>query len=73
MPNVVSARQRHNILVRHHGPDSPLVAQARHALELAKTEHAVAAAIQTAPPLDDDTLARLHALIPAPTTGGEQA
>lgn len=66
-----SARQRHNVLLRHHGPDDPVVAQARRALERARTEHRIAQAIEDAPPLDGDTLSRIRSLIPpAPTDGG---
>lgn len=39
--------------------------QARRALDLARTEHRIRTAIEQAPPLDADTLARLRALIPA--------
>lgn len=38
--------------------------QARRALALAKTELRIRQAIEAAPPLDADTLARLRALIP---------
>lgn len=69
---VQSARQRHNQLKRWRGPNDPAVAQARRALELAKTEATIARAIETAPPLDAETVAKLHSLIPpapAPDVG----
>jgi hypothetical protein len=38
--------------------------QARRAMRLAQTEHAIRTAIERAPPLDAATLARIRALIP---------
>lgn len=70
---IVSLRQRHNILKRHYGPDSAQVTAARRALALARTEHRIREAIEQAPPLDADTLARLRSLIPAaPASSGER-
>jgi hypothetical protein len=47
--------------------DDPAVVQARRALALARTELAIREAIEQAPPLDAETLARIRALIPAPS------
>jgi hypothetical protein len=44
--------------------------QARRALARARTEHAIRTAIENAPPLDADTLARIRALLPAAPAGG---
>lgn len=68
-----SAAQRHNVLVRHHGPEHPKVIQARRALDLARTEDAIREAIEQAPPLDAETVARLHSLIPAAEGGPDAA
>lgn len=69
-PAVATARNRHNVLIRHHGEDDPVVAQAREALALARTEYRIRKAIEEAPPLDADTLARIRSLIPPPPTDG---
>jgi hypothetical protein len=43
--------------------------QARRALRLAVTEQRIAEAIEAAPELDADTIAKLHSLIPAAPSG----
>ena len=50
-----------------------MVIQARRALDLARTEDAIREAIEQAPPLDAETVARLHSLIPAAEGGPDAA
>lgn len=60
-------------LERWRDPDDPALAQARRALALARVEARIRQAIEAAPPLDADTLARIRALIPpAPAESGDR-
>lgn len=58
--------------LQKHNAQPQRIAAARAALALARTEHIIAKAIEQAPPLDPDTLARLRNLIPAAPTGGAE-
>lgn len=49
--------------------DPEAAEDARQALALARTEHRIREAIENAPPLDADTLARIRSLIPPVPTG----
>ena len=63
-------RARIAALSRSRTPDDPELLQARRALGLARTEQRIRDAIESAPPLDAETVARLHSLIPAVEAGG---
>jgi len=60
---VVSARQRHNILVRHHGADAPVTKDAARDLRAARLELAIREAVDAAPPLNDEQRSRLSAIL----------
>lgn len=64
MNTVLQARGTLAALSRYRDDDDPVLLQARRALDLARTEHRIREAIEAAPPLDPDTLARIRALIP---------
>lgn len=72
-PEVSHHRARIAALSRDRLPDDPELLQARRALALARTEVAIRRAIEAAPPLDPDALARIRALIPAVPAKGEVA
>lgn len=74
-PAQASAAGRVSQLIRHHGPDAPVVEQARHQLRVAQTVAAVRRAVESAPPLTPEQIDRLRALLPVPSTpdSGEAA
>ncbi|MPZ26509.1 MAG: hypothetical protein GEV12_08630 [Micromonosporaceae bacterium] len=68
-PELARLRSELGGYVRRHNHEA--ADQARRALALAVTEHTIRRAIETAPPLDPDTLDRIRSLIPAvPAIGG---
>jgi hypothetical protein len=70
-PDWRSEHGRVAALSRSRSPDDPALIAARRALGLARTEDSIRRAIESAPPLDADALARIRALIPAlPTDAG---
>ena len=60
---VMSARQRHNQMCRHHGPDAPVTKDAARDLRAAKLERAIREAVEAAPPLSDEQRSRLSAIL----------
>lgn len=61
-PNLLALRNELGGYIRQGNREA--ADQARRALALAKTEATIRRAIENAPPLDADTLARIRALIP---------
>lgn len=59
---IITARNRHNVLVRHHGADDRRTREAAAELRAAK----IADLIKSAPPLTAEQVDRLRALLPAP-------
>jgi hypothetical protein len=57
-------RGQYNALQRYRHHDDPDLVQVRRALAIATVEERVRRAVEQAPPLDADTLARIRALIP---------
>ena len=74
MPNAtVSARQRHNVLVRHRGQDDPVTLAARRDLHAAKLEDHIRQVVDEAPPLTAEQRDRLAGLLRStPTTGSSR-
>ncbi|SNR49723.1 hypothetical protein SAMN06265360_107193 [Haloechinothrix alba] len=72
-PSTTSARQRHNILVRHHGADAPETLAARRELEAAKLAEHIDQVVNTAPKLSPEQVERLRGLLPAPDNKGGSA
>jgi hypothetical protein len=71
VPEIVSARNRHNVLVRHHGADDPVTLDARRDLHAAQIEDCIRRIIDQAPPLTAGQLDRLAALLhAAPASDG---
>lgn len=64
MNDVLQARATVAALSRYRHDDDPVILQARRALDLARTESRIREAIEQAPPLDAESLARIRALIP---------
>lgn len=62
MSDVITARNRHNVLVRHHGASDPRTREAAAELRAAR----IAALIKSAPPLTSGQVDRLRGLLPAP-------
>ena len=62
MSDVITARNRHNVLVRHHGADDPRTREAAAELRAAK----IAELVESAPPLSAEQVERLRGLLPAP-------
>lgn len=77
---LIIARNRRNVLHRHHGPDHPATIKAEQDLEVAKIEAEAAAladhiaqVVESAPPLSPADADRLRALLPpvSPDGGGD--
>ena len=63
-PATVSARQRHNILSRHRGPDNPATLDALRELRAHRLEDHIREVITNAPALTAEQVERLRALLP---------
>lgn len=72
-PATVSARQRHNQLVRHHGADAPITLAAGRQLEAAKLEAAIERAVAKFGPFTDEQRAKLAVLLQPSDDGGRDA
>jgi hypothetical protein len=71
-PARIRAKQRHNVLSRHHGTDAPVTLAARRDLRAAQLEEHIRDVVATAPALTAEQLERLRGLLPAadiPDTG----
>ena len=60
---VVSARQKHNVLVRHHGADDPATVEARRELKAVSAEEYIKQLVDDAPPLTPEQRDRLATLL----------
>jgi hypothetical protein len=58
-----SARQRHNVLVRHRGADDPATVDAKRDLRAAHLEEHVREAVAGWPPLSDEQRSEIAALL----------
>lgn len=73
-PSWTSERARVAVLTRDHGPDSPLVADARRDLRAARLADYVERVVSIAPPLTDEQRDRVAALLkPTPSGRGDAA
>ena len=63
-------RARKAVLTRHHGPDSPEVAELGRQLRAEKLAAAIAATVASAPPLTPEQITRLRALL---VSGNDEA
>jgi hypothetical protein len=69
VPEVVSARQRHNVLVRHRGSSHPATVEARRDLKAATLADHIRRVVDEAPPLTAEQRQLLSSLL-APAAGG---
>lgn len=63
----VSLRNRHNVLVRHHGADAPVTLEAARDLRAASLAEYITRRVAEAPPLTAEQVERLRGLLPAPS------
>ena len=67
-----SARQRHNVLVRHRGADDPVTVDAKRDLEAVKLEDHIRRVVDQAPPLTAEQRDRLATLLRPTGSGAAQ-
>jgi len=63
VPDAVSARQRHNVLVRHRGADDPVTLDAKRDLEVIKLAEHIQHVVDDAPPLSEAQQSMLAGLL----------